>query len=627
MRLSEYNVIDLERELRDAQAAPAVPPGTDPAYWDRVRERLGEQAVAEYLARAEQAATEPVPTLPATLYLEFARTGTREGYQIPLRRRRELLAHLMVGEILEGQGRFCDPLLDVAWAICEEASWAMPAHQRELTDPAHPVIDLGAAQTALYLAELAAVLGDTVEPALVKLIHHEIDRRCLTPYLARHDHWWLHNTQHRRVNNWTAVCTAGVVGAAIHTEPDPARLAEILARGLRSLQDYLATFDADGGSSEGPGYWSYGFGYYTLLADLVAHRTGGTVDLLDGERLRAIASYPLRTQLSPRRYVAFSDCDPDIGFVAAHLAYLSRRLDIPDLMRLAAEQDHGGRTGEPTWALRELTWRPDPAEAFVPTRHDWFSGMMWMLARAAPADPDGLVVAAKGGHNGEMHNQNDVGSFIVHLGGESVLADLGKGRYTKAYFGPGRYDHLVNSSLGHSVPAPDGYAQRAGQEYAARLLDHHPAQGSDQTDLLRLDLSGAYPVEARLESLIRTIALHHEPDGPWVELTDEVTYRAGQGEFTTCLITRGTAQIGESSVLIQGDHTSVGVIFDPATVTARIETIPDLDLDQGPTPINRILFTLTKPTPAGAIHLRILPAPPSPGGGRSNHAVAEDDDQ
>ena len=35
---------------------------------------------------------------------------------------------------------------------------------------------------------------------------------------------------------------------------------------------------------------------------------------------------------------------------------------------------------------------------------------MWMVARYDPEDSQALVLAAKGGHNDEMHNQNDVGN-------------------------------------------------------------------------------------------------------------------------------------------------------------------------------------------------------------------------
>ena len=115
----------------------------------------------------------------------------------------------------------------------------------------------------------------------------------------------------------------------------------------------------------------------------------------------------------------------------------------------------------PIWAyaLRELFWTvPADAEPGVSlSRHDWFGGMMWMVARVDPADPDALVLAAKGGNNQEMHNQNDVGNFIVHVNGESIIPDIGRGRYTKQYFGPERYDHsgqLVVGPLGARAQRP-----------------------------------------------------------------------------------------------------------------------------------------------------------------------------
>lgn len=90
------------------------------AAWEAVHEVLGEERVSELLAEAE-AATE-VPGLPATLYLGFSRVGSREGYERPANRRREMLSNLALAECLEGEGRFLDPVLDVAWAICEESS-------------------------------------------------------------------------------------------------------------------------------------------------------------------------------------------------------------------------------------------------------------------------------------------------------------------------------------------------------------------------------------------------------------------------------------------------------------------------------------------------------------------------
>ena len=109
---------------------------------------------------------------------------------------------------------------------------------------AYPVIDRAVDDRAVPGGARPAP-GDRLDPALGRRIRYEVDRRCLVPYLQRHDHPWLFDSPDRPVNNWSAVCNAGVAGAAIHLEPDAARLAEILARAARSLDDYLSTFDED----------------------------------------------------------------------------------------------------------------------------------------------------------------------------------------------------------------------------------------------------------------------------------------------------------------------------------------------------------------------------------------------
>ncbi len=602
--LGRHDPASIERALNEVSPPPPFPSASERAAWEDVREAVGEQRVSENLTRAEADARAEIPWLSATLYLEFSRAGSREGYEEPANRRREMLSNLALAECLEGEGRFLDPLLDVVWAICEESSWSWPAHQGDLADMAYPVIDLSVAMTALYLAELDLLLGDRLDPALGRRIRHEVDRRCLVPYLERHDHPWLFDSPDRPVNNWTAVCNAGVAGAAIHLEPDDARLAEILARAARSLDDYLSTFDEDGGSTEGPAYWSYGFGYYTVLAHLVGHRTGWKVDFFEGEHVGKIAHFPSRTRLSPGLYVNFSDCDVNAGFVPAHLYYLSRRLDLPDLARLVSEQPGGGeRERELTWALRELFWRHEHVERrFVPARHDWFGGMMWMVSRQDPEDPGALVLATKGGHNGEMHNQNDVGNVIVHADGESMISDIGRGRYTKAYFGPERYKHIANSSRGHSVPVPNGQEQLPGSEHGARLLEH---RAGDQADLVAFELRDAYPPEADLASLRRTVVLRRDESGACVELTDEVRFATGPGTFESVLTTFGEAEVYPDSVLLRGVRGALRVFFDPETVEPRVETLESVDLAERSADVRRVVFAFPEPAREGSVHLRI----------------------
>ena len=605
--LSRYNAIDIEAALRATDPRPPFPPASDRDGWAAIRRAIGEEKATAIIARGEEAARTPIPSLPATLWLEFQRTGRREGFQEPRSARRAMMTHLALAECLEGRGRFLDPLLDVVWAILEESSWSLPAHQIALTDMARPHIDLGVAGTAIDLAELDLLLGSALDPLVGRRIRWEIDRRCFTPYLTRHDWWWMYNTHLRRVNNWTAVCNAGVVGAAIYLEPDPARLAEMIARAARSLDDFLATFDADGGSSEGPGYWTYGFGNYCIFAEQVEWRTGGRIRFMDEPIIRKAAQFPLRTLLGPGVSVNFSDCDRNVTFIPAHLAYLARRLDLPDLMKFARVQPGHRRQDELHWAIRNLCWRPDPEPAgeFVPARHDWFSGMMWMLARYDPADPNALVLAAKGGHNGEMHNQNDVGNFVVHVYSETLIPDVGRGRYTRAYFGPERYTFFVNSSRGHSVPRPNGCEQLPGEQHGAVLLEH---RADDRADSMTIELKGAYPAEADLATLRRTITLHREPPAGWVEVVDVVGFASRPGQCESVITTFAPVEIGPSAALIRGTKGNLRVSFDPAAVTPRVEVEKDVDLALGPADVNCLIFAFNRPVREGTIRLRIEPA-------------------
>jgi hypothetical protein len=43
-------------------------------------------------------------------------------------------------------------------------------------------------------------------------------------------------------------------------------------------------------------------------------------------------------------------------------------------------------------------------------------------------------MAIKGGNNGESHNHNDVGSFIIYTDGEPLFIDPGVGEYTAKTF-------------------------------------------------------------------------------------------------------------------------------------------------------------------------------------------------
>jgi hypothetical protein len=607
--LRRANVRVVRAALDAAGGFLPFPTAADRAAVAQLRRRLPPSGVQELLEAAAADAGAAIPALPATLYLDFRRSGRREPYEDAQRQRRNMLYRLVLAAYLEGSEVFLHGAENLLWARLEETNWAWPAHARTLDHPDRPTLDLAAAMTALDLAEIDHLLGERLDPALRARLRHEVERRVVGPFLGHHDHWWLHSTPTRQVNNWTAVCVAGAVGAACYLEADRDRLAEIVARGLLSLADYLETFDRDGGSTEGPDYWSYGFGNFVVLAHLLACRTGGRLDLLESECVRDIAAFPLRTMLAPGLWVSFSDSDSAPEFHPGLLTHLAEALRLPDLTRLGVRNDFRVQGyNQFAWPLRQYAWPlPEAADRFTGAPHDWYPEMGWMISRLQPEDAVSLRLAVKAGHNGEMHNQNDVGSFMVAAHGRLLLTDPGRGRYSRAYFGPKRYDNLMASSRGHSVPVVNGLAQVAGRERAAQLLAHgHGAAG----DWLQFDMAAAYPSEAGLDLLVRRLSLDRTLPQGRIELLDRFRFRSAAGRFESVLVTTVQAELQPGCVVVSDGAAAIGIVFDPGAIVASLEVHRNVEKQYAPSvDLTRIVFSPTVPRREGAVRLIITPRP------------------
>lgn len=606
MTLRGWNVKHVGMVLSAAQTfAPFPRHGS--SEFTTLKARLGTDVVTGLLAAAEDDLVAPIPALPARLYHEFRETGRREGYEDAQRLRRNMLYRLTLAEWLEGEGRFLPALEDVAWVRLEEANWAWPAHARDLDRTDHPTLDLAAAMTALDMAEMDYLIGERLSPNLRLRLREEVERRAIGAFLDRDDHWWLHTTPDKQVNNWTAVCVAGVVGAALYLEPDANRLARIVTRGLHSLADYLETFDQQGGSSEGPDYWTYGFGNYVVLAHLLHQRSGGAIDLLEGPFLRDIAQFPLRTQMAPGVWVSFSDSDASPVFHPGLLSHLAAHMNLPGLLGLGMVNNFAVEGfNQFCWPLRQFAWPlPDAAAPAVPGPHDWYDEMGWMISRLDPQDPQSLRLAAKGGHNDEMHNQNDVGSFMVVAGGKVVLTDPGRGRYSKAYFGPERYQNLFASSRGHSVPVINGFEQATGRAHGACVIVH---EHGDERDRLQLDMTSAYPEEASLGTLTRNLVLDRTVPGGRILLEDSFAFSGGAGSFQSVLVTSMSAEAENGMIRIGAAPAGVSVRYDASALDVTFEKHERAEKQYQPAiDLTRVVFTPRHKARDGQLALEISP--------------------
>jgi hypothetical protein len=142
--------------------------------------------------------------------------------------------------------------------------------------------------------------------------------------------------------------------------------------------------------------------------------------------------------------------------------------------------------------LRNLLWW-DGSQRGAPRLDDAVlpAGGVARLVVHTPAGAP-VVLAVKAGHNGENHNQNDVGSFLVHVDGENLLTDPGRGLYSRAYFGPQRYENIFANSYGHSVPRIGGQLQAAGHEFGGELLGVETA-GAHKSAVV--EFARAYSIE------------------------------------------------------------------------------------------------------------------------------------
>jgi hypothetical protein len=486
------------RSLAELTNLLAQSPPVAPFDLDALRKAAREPYAARLMdALHEEAARgvreEPPPPPPWSLHRRYDDTGDRTAYERhQFARRRRLVALAMTALVDGGPGyerrEVDEALAGMLWSVCDEYSWSVPeratyaqAHGRTL----ETCVDPFSCETAHTLAEVVFLLAGRLPAPVVERVRGNVRRRVLDPLYADPRPWPWESAR----TAWAAVCGGAAGMAALLLEDDPALLAAGIDRSLRALDTFLAGLTADGGCAAGIGHWAHGFGYFTLFTEALRARTG--VDLFAERPLACLAAeFPAAVALSADRYPSFSGSPGSHALSPGLLTRLHERCGTR-LPPITAMPEFGSDRRH-LWAFtRDLAWT-DPAvlNSAAPTGTSWLPELGWLTDRRSA--PDGLAVAfaAKGGHNREPHNHNDLGQFILSAGGEQLLADIGPGEYPTGFLDP---EHsavgLHSSAEVHSVPVVDGRPQRAGRNAAARVVEQLT---TDQSALLELDLSSAY---------------------------------------------------------------------------------------------------------------------------------------
>lgn len=458
--------------------------------------------------------------------------------------------------LISGEGK--EGLENALWAISDLYTWSLPAHMGRVslvphTDPnkrdVRYTVDLFAAMLAADIAEALYLFEDRLSPIVVKRVKDCLKKRIFDQMENTKElFFWEANCD----TNWASVCAGSIGCAAIYLFKDADTIAPLIHRMCLAMEKYFTGFGKDTVCDEGISYWTYGFRHFIYFADLLKLRTKGAIDLFDSPRVKAVAGFPEKAMLNGPYGASFADCAPEVKLVPN--MYIRLKQAYPEL-KAPSDDALMNITFDKSFAYmtRIMYWHGLEAEGFAPGTFI-FPNTQWLIQRCADC-----AFAAKGGHNQEKHNHNDVGSFILQLGKEPVFTDIGPGEYNNDYFGPGRYKCFNACSRGHSVPIVNGEYQKDGVRRAAedvRLCE------TDTGCEFYADISKAYGTEG-LEALTRRITFTPN-EKAMLHLEDRAVFSHCTG-FTERFITP-LEPVWQKGALVLGKKVKLTFNQDPGRV-------------------------------------------------------------
>lgn len=529
------------------------------------------------------------PMLPAWEYREYYRTGDRAGFEALYDIRRQALGTLVMAECLEGEGRYIRDIVNGIWCICEESTWVLPAHnfiyepeavngERTLPDPDLPTLDIFASETAMLLSTTYYLLKDRLdeeEPLVCRRLYRELKRRIIDPFLTRYDYWWMGYSERRDINNWAPWCIMNCITAVLFCEEEDGLRKRAVVRAMDMLETYLAGVSEDGGCDEGATYWGRSCGMLLEGFAMLYEATNGAIDIYGQSKMRNFANYIRKLFIAKNYVVNFADgaarCNP-----AAELLYTAGiRMGDGALADFGAycfvwQTDQGffaphslNRAMMTLCRAEEMRRRQMAAPSFE--RSCILPDLGILVSREQQDLERGFFLCAKAGTNGDSHNHNDVGNFVVYWNGEPVLVDVGVEVYRRNFFSSDRYKIWTMQSQYHNLPTINGVMQHEGGSFAARDVSF----STGQTDTLVMDIAGAYPAGAAVERYVRRAELDREKKQ--VRITD--TWRLVKTESLEMhFMTPARPQSTEDGLLIPAGGGNVLLVYDTAHWAAEVET-------------------------------------------------------
>ena len=561
---------------------------TYPAYSDRKawNDYLGAYKDT-FIKSGEEFLSYEWKPLTATDYLEYTRSGNRSIAESKYNNNINSLVNLFVAELAEGKGRFIDAIANHIYSICEMTTWSIPAHltlqktTQNFPNPEEQIIELASGDVGSLMSWIYYFLQDELQkihPLISTRLKKEIKRRILDPYLNDNHYWWLgfDYTPGKIINNWNPWCNANVLQAFLLVEDDQERLLNGVYKTIKSVDQFINYTNDDGACEEGPSYWGHAAGKLLDYLKILHDATGGKISIFQESIIRNMGEYISRSYIGDGWVVNFADATARL-YPNAYLVYRygdaikSEELkSFASLLNEKGDKQSFPNFGRDFYRLIESLKFKDKINETKPFHklptYTWYPQTEFCYMYS---EKEKIFVAAKGGHNNESHNHNDVGTFIYYANNKPIIIDVGVGTYTKQTFGKERYSIWTMQSQYHNLPVIDGKQQVFGLENRSSNVKFDPRGMS-----FSLDINKAYPQLSNNSVWNRKYQLK----GKTLIVEDKFNIVNPSLANNIVFMSAGKVSIaGNGSILIEQDNERVKLQFNSDMFVPKIETVEVTD--------------------------------------------------
>ena len=158
-----------------------LPPVSDRLFWhDAMDASLRKQII-----RLGNQALSSSPVMPGeALYMEYARTGKRTGYEKAYGDYRAAMNRLAMAACVSGEDKYVRKLEAMLIPLCRQITWILPAHDVGLKNWKGKIvnIDLVSSGVGWQLVLMRQIFHSHFRRETLAMLDHELEKRIIAPF-------------------------------------------------------------------------------------------------------------------------------------------------------------------------------------------------------------------------------------------------------------------------------------------------------------------------------------------------------------------------------------------------------------------------------------------------------------